>query len=43
VVSTRCAAGSGEMLVTAAVQMLAELAPDAASAGKGKKIIEPPH
>lgn len=39
-ISARCAPGSGEMLVAAAVQMLDELAPAAASGGK---IVEPPH
>jgi hypothetical protein len=43
VVSARCAEGSGEMLVTAAVRMLAELAPAANQAGPPRKIIEPPH
>ena len=43
VVSARCAEGSGEMLVTAAIRMLAELAPAADQAGRPRKIIEPPH
>jgi hypothetical protein len=43
VVSARCAEGSGEMLVTAAIRMLAELAPAADQAGSTQKIIVPPH
>ncbi len=43
VVSARCAEGSGEMLVTAAVRMMAELAPAAEQAGPSQKIIVPPH
>jgi hypothetical protein len=43
VVSARCAEGSGEMLVTAAIRMLTELAPAANQAGPARKIIEPPH
>jgi hypothetical protein len=43
VVSARCAEGSGELLVTAAVRMLAELAPAANQAGPPRTIIEPPH
>jgi hypothetical protein len=43
VVSARCAEGSGEMLVTAAIRMLAELAPAAGQTGAPQKIIEPPH
>ena len=39
-VSTRCAAGSGEMLVTAAVRILNELVPDTAQSGQ--EIIVPP-
>lgn len=42
-VSTRCAEGSGEMLVTAAIRLLNELGPAADQAGPPKKIIEPPH
>jgi hypothetical protein len=41
VVQTRCAAGSGEMLVTAAVRMLNELVPD--TPHPGRKTIVPPH
>lgn len=40
VVSARCAAGSGELLVTAAVRLLDELAPAGAPAGP---IVTPPH
>jgi hypothetical protein len=43
VVSARCAEGSGEMLVTAATRILAELAPAAAQAGPPAKIVVPPH
>lgn len=43
VVSARCAEGSGEMLVSAAVRMLAELGPAEGQTGPPKKIIEPPH
>jgi hypothetical protein len=43
VVSARCAEGSGEMLVTAVVRMMAELAPAADQAGPPRKIIVPPH
>lgn len=43
VISARCAEGSGEMLVTAAVRLLAELAPAPDQAGPPKQIIEPPH
>lgn len=42
VVSARCAEGSGEIMVTAAIRMLAELAPPSDQAGP-QKIIEPPH
>ena len=43
VISARCAEGSGELMVTAAIRMLAELAPPANQAGPPQKIIEPPH
>ena len=43
VVSARCAEGSGEMMVTAAIRMLSELAPAADGAAAAQKIIEPPH
>jgi hypothetical protein len=43
VVSARCAEGSGEMMVTAAIRMLAELAPAPGEADPPKEIIEPPH
>jgi hypothetical protein len=43
VVSARCAEGSGEMLVTAAIRMLAELAPAPGPAAPSQKIIVPPH
>lgn len=43
VVSARCAEGSGEMMVTAAIRMLEELAPSEGKAGPPQKIIEPPH
>jgi hypothetical protein len=43
VISARCAEGSGELMVTAAIRMLAELAPPADQAGTPKKIVEPPH
>ncbi|MHB8903130.1 MAG: hypothetical protein ACYC6Y_30585, partial [Thermoguttaceae bacterium] len=43
VVSARCAEGSGEMLVSAAIRMLTDMAPQSASAGPAAKIIEPPH
>ena len=43
VISARCAEGSGEMMVTAALRMLAELAPAARQAGPPQKIIVPPH
>lgn len=43
VVSARCAEGSGELLVTSAIRMLAELAPAENQAGPAQKIIEPPH
>jgi hypothetical protein len=42
VVSARCAEGSGELMVTAAIRMLAELAPPA-HAGPARKIVAPPH
>jgi neutral ceramidase len=44
VVSARCAAGSGELMVTAAVRMLAELAPmKEQQSGPTRKIVVPPH
>ncbi len=43
VISARCAEGSGEIMVAAAIRLLAELAPSADQAGPPKKIIEPPH
>ncbi len=43
VVSSRCAEGSGEMMVSAAIRMLAELAPAADQGGSSRKIIIPPH
>ncbi len=43
VVSARCAEGSGEMLVTAAIRMLAELAPATNPAGPSRNVIVPPH
>jgi hypothetical protein len=43
VVSARCAEGSGEMMVTAAIRMLAELTPAPVKAAPPKEIIEPPH
>jgi hypothetical protein len=43
VVSARCAEGSGERMVTAALRMLAELAPTSEQAGPARKIIVPPH
>ncbi len=43
VVSARCAAGSGEMMVESAIRMLSELAPAAEGAAAAQKIIEPPH
>jgi len=43
VVSARCAEGSGELMVTAAIRMLAELAPKAAPAGPPPAIVVPPH
>jgi hypothetical protein len=43
VVSARCAEGSGEMLVTAATRILAELAPAAEQADPQRKIVVPPH
>ncbi len=43
VVSARCAEGSGEILVTAAIRMLAELTPAPDEADPPKEIIEPPH
>ena len=44
VVSARCAEGSGEILVTAAIRMLAELAPASGEAAPPRtRIIEPPH
>jgi hypothetical protein len=43
VVSARCAEGSGEMMVAAAIGMLTELAPPANQPALPQKIIEPPH
>jgi len=43
VVSARCAEGSGELMVTAAIRMLSELAPAGEQADPPRKIIVPPH
>ncbi|NLF74035.1 MAG: hypothetical protein GX575_33945 [Candidatus Anammoximicrobium sp.] len=43
VISARCGEGSGEIMVEAAIRMLAELAPPADQAAAPQKIIEPPH
>jgi hypothetical protein len=43
VVSARCAEGSGEIMVSAALRMLAELAPASAQPAAPRKIIVPPH